>query len=274
MTLVKKLNARKCNKFETFELDGDYPNLIVDKLGDGAAFVHNVLTGENFFNSKTMEIASGLKKDRVSKLISGYYDASTKLQNMQLSQESFNHGVTGKLKLKLKHSDKPVIFHSFDVFTYVVFRSNKPEAIITRNWYKDTLNEKFNEYNNIDLVDMKAKNKRLKNKLQNFSLIKKMLEDDFNIALKNGHKEETEDLRNMIQMYDSKYNRLKTLTDEVDRWIRDEEIRRPRLNDIKNNELWSGGYDHCINPPTGFKFDREGRFVMNANQSIIKGSWE
>jgi hypothetical protein len=176
--------------------------------------------------------------------------------------------------LKLKNIDKPVAFHSFNVFTYVAFNSKKPEAIIMQNWIQNALNEKFNEYNNIDLVDMKAKNERLKNKLQNFSLTKKMLEDDFNIALKNGHKEEAEDLRNMIQMYGSKYNRLKTLTDEVDRWIRDEELRRPRLNDIKNNELWSGGYDHCINPPTGFKFDREGRFVMNANQSIIKGTWE
>ena len=211
MTIIKKLNAKKYNEFESFELDDEYPNLIVGELENGMACVHNVLTGENFFNSETIEKATGLAQSSVSERISSYYEKSTNIVNNDISRETFNGDITDKITLKIKGKDKPVTFHSFDVLTYVVYRSNKAEAIRMRNWIKNALNEKFNEYNDIDLVDMKAKNERLKNKLQHYSLAKKLQQDDFNIALKNGHKEEAEAHKNMIQMYDSKYNRLKTL---------------------------------------------------------------
>lgn len=274
MSLVEKLNVKKSNEFETFELDGDYPNLIVSELENGVSCVHNVLTGDNFFNSKTIEKTLGLTKQKVSYHISKYEEFLTKSKKIGLSQEYSNSNKTDKIKLKIKNSDKPVSFYSFDVLTYIAYRVNTLEAISMRDWIQNALNEKFNNYHNIDLVDMKAKNERLKNKKQYDSLVIHIQTKDLNIALKNGHKEEIEVLKNSIQIYKQEFNRLDTLTKEVDRWIRDEELRRPRLNDIKNNELWSGGYDNCINPPTGFKFDRDGNYVMEANQSILKKTLE
>ena len=261
---------KKYNEFESFELDDEYPNLIVSELENGIACVHNVLTGENFFTSKTIQQATGLPKSTVSDKISKYNELSTKSEISDLVPEALNSNIETKITLKLKNIDKPVTFHSFNVFTYVAFNSKKPEAAIMRDWIQNALNEKFNEYNDIDLVDMKAKNGRLKNKREEFSLSIHLLTDQYTLALKNGHKEEADLLSKTIRMEKEKFNKTDKLIKEVNRWIRDEELRRPRLNDIKNNEFWSGGYDNCVNPPTGFKFDKEGRFVMNANQSIVK----
>lgn len=156
MSLVEKLNVKKSNEFETFELDKDYPHLIISKLDNGITCIHNSITGENFFNSKTIQEAVGLAKRTVNQHISNYQMVSTKGVNNALSQEYSNSNVNDKLTLKLKNSDKPVAFYPFKILTYVVFRSNKAEAIIMRDWIENALNEKFNKDNNLDIVDMEA----------------------------------------------------------------------------------------------------------------------
>ena len=274
MNVLEKLGAENCNDFETFELDEDYPNLIVDELDNGATFVHNILTGENFFNSKTIQELTGLSQSTVSDNIKKYYEFFPNTEIPVFGKKASNFNNETGITLKLKNTVRPVAFHNFNVLTYIAFHSEKPEAVVMREWIRNALNEKFNNYNDIDLVDMKAKNERLRNRLKNISLTEHMLTDEYTLALKNGHKEKADSISNTIRIQKDEFYKIDALVKEVDRWIRDEELRRPRLNDIKNNEFWSGGYDNCTVPPTGFKFDRECRFVMNANQSIVKRPWE
>ena len=54
MTVKNKLKTKKRNEFEAFELDMEYPHLTVGELDNGVCSVHNIMTGENFFNSKTI----------------------------------------------------------------------------------------------------------------------------------------------------------------------------------------------------------------------------
>lgn len=112
-------------------LKKEYENLTIVNLDDGVSFIHDNNTGKNYFNRKTISKISGLSSKTVSKHINKYKDLSNKSQNMRLN-------------LKVVDSKKPVTFYSFDVVTYVVFRSNQEEAIQMRNYISDAIDEKFN----------------------------------------------------------------------------------------------------------------------------------
>ena len=163
--------------------------------------------------------------------------------------------------LKIKNSDRPITFHSFDVLSYVVFRSNKPEAMMMRNWIKNALNEKFNRDNNIDLVDMEAKNERLKNLLKSKSVEKRILEDHYDMLLKNGDKENLEPISQTLKIVNEESRELGSLVDKVDNWISKEKERQPVLNDINNNKYWKGKYDGMVSTPRG-QFDRNHNLLI------------
>lgn len=255
------IKCEKCNKFETFELDMEYPHLIVGELDNGIACVHNVITGENFFDSKTIEKVTGLARSTVSDNISRYYEFFNKSGYPDLLGDSSNLKKDNKLTLKVKNIKKPVIFHSFNVLTYVSFHSTKPEAVIMRNWIENALNEKFNRDNNIDLVNMEAKNERLRNKLKHDSQMISGLEYQYDVLLKDGDKENAEIIVDALKIYKRERKEMGSLVDMVDNWISKEKMRRPALNDIKNNKYWKGKYDGMISPPTG-QYDRNHNLLI------------
>lgn len=112
-------------------LKKEYENLTVVNLDDGVSFVHDNKTGKNYFMDKTIAHVAGMTVRNVRKHKKKYKAIATK-------------GTNSSLSLEVSNSDKPVEFNDFDFLTYVVYRSDKTEAIQMRNYISNAIDEKFN----------------------------------------------------------------------------------------------------------------------------------
>lgn len=118
---MSKLFLKECNP----------KNYVVVELNDGTSFVHDNINGQNYFSQKAIQKISGLTQKSVSKHIKRFKDHMNNTTNSSINLEIFN-------------SKKPVEFYSFDVVTFICFRSNKKEAIQMRQYIQEAINEKFN----------------------------------------------------------------------------------------------------------------------------------
>jgi hypothetical protein len=108
-----------------------YEDLVVVNLPNGISFVHNNETGKNFFNQNAISRITGLTQGRISKAIRRYNEEIEDITN-------------SNILLKVLNSRAPVKFYDFDVVTYIVYRSDKLEAIQMRKYISDAIDERFN----------------------------------------------------------------------------------------------------------------------------------
>lgn len=106
-------------------------NYVVVHLDNGVSFIHDNKTGKNYFNQEAISEITGLTQGGVSARISRYKAEISNITNCNIA-------------LNVLNSTKPVLFYDFDVVTYVVYRSNKTEAIQMRNYISNSIDEKFN----------------------------------------------------------------------------------------------------------------------------------
>lgn len=113
-------------------LKENYENLIVVDLANGISFVHDNKTGKNYFSNKTIAEACGLKERTIRDHWGKFKELNSNGGNIAVS-------------LKVLNINRPVVFKSFDFFTYVAYRSDKNEAVGVRNYISNAIDEKFNK---------------------------------------------------------------------------------------------------------------------------------
>lgn len=186
-------------------LKENYPNLTVVNLENGISFVHDNNTGKNYFNNKTIAEACGLKERTIR-------------DHWRKFKELNSNGDNIAVSLKVLNINRPVVFKSFDFFTYVAYRSDKNEAVGVRNYISDAIDEKFNkdvgfkkplvdrlsDALNIDKVTLAERNKELESQVRTTSKINLNMTNQLSLS-----KKALEEAERAIKCYENEVNRLK-----------------------------------------------------------------
>ena len=123
-------------------LKDDNGEFLVECLDGDVQFVHHNKTGKNYFSNKVIAKCTGLEESVIRKHWRKFKGFDSNVQDMHVS-------------LKVLNIDKPIEFKSFNFLTYVAYRSNKPEAVIMRDYISDAIDEKFNK--DANLIKQKTK---------------------------------------------------------------------------------------------------------------------
>lgn len=193
-----------------------YENLTVVDLDNGISFVHDNKTGKNYFSNEIIAKACGLDESTVRNHWGTFKELNNNVDNINVN-------------LKVLNIKKPVGFKSFDFFTYVAYRSDKPEAVGMRNYISDAIDEKFNkdvgfkkplvdrlsDALNIDKVTLAERNKELESQVRTTSKINVNMTNQLSLSNKALEEAERaikryENEVNRLKQYESKYKRRRT----------------------------------------------------------------
>ena len=141
----KKLNVLEEDDNMKLILKDDNGEYLIECIDDDIQFVHHNKTGRNYFSNKVIAKCCGLGERAVVKHWNNFKDFNTK-------------GTNSSVSLKVLNIDKPIEFKSFNFLTYVAYRSNKPEAVIMRDYISDAIDKKFNKDANLVKVKPKVDN--------------------------------------------------------------------------------------------------------------------